>query len=649
MRIRFSLGSLAFLLLLSIVSCTRKTESLREFRYSDSLEVATLKEKALSFQYTQPDSSIILLKKMGELCHRNKNNDGLIDNYRISCSVYGIVLREPKLSKLYADSAWNLSQQEGNEHLIYKGHFALGSYYTANEDYPNAIHHLLLALQLQPKPVDSNNYVFICSHLAAIYTAQESYRSAIRYYQPVIDYVGSGKDTAKMILVHINQAINFAKLKEFPNCKQHLFYAKMLLDYHNDSSLRPFLYCNIGSYYFDVQNADSCLFYLKKAIAIGNINRKKNNNTDGIENSYLVLIRQYIKLGDYSLAGRAITELDQIMDTNRLNMQDRLDYYESVYRYNKYNKNTHSALQALEKSNEIKKIVSDSVVKKTMLNHEKELKKIGGEKLILEKNHKLKRQELYIVIISICALLFLFSSLAIYLYWKKKKLLEQVKWKFKEQQLVLEQEKSLLQLQIDERNRIAHEMHDDLGSTTTSMNIGLELLNVDPTSQEALSIINKAIGAFNNQINEIIWSQNVQNNHFSTFKDYIHRFAYNFLKESKIQLEWQEQDVAFDFIILGHIRRRIYLSIKELLNNVVKHAHASKVIINIKIEQKPDTLIVHVIDNGIGFKLKQADTTKTNQGGIGIISMKREIEKLQGTISWMEDNGIHVFITMPLR
>ncbi|MBP6812013.1 MAG: hypothetical protein KA138_10865, partial [Saprospiraceae bacterium] len=68
--------------------------------------------------------------------------------------------------------------------------------------------------------------------------------------------------------------------------------------------------------------------------------------------------------------------------------------------------------------------------------------------------------------------------------------------------------------------------------------------------------------------------------------------------------------------------------IQELTNNVVKHAKADHLLL--QLIHRDDTLTIIAEDNGKGFDVKKA----MNQKGLGLSSIESRVKFLQGTIEW---------------
>jgi signal transduction histidine kinase len=90
----------------------------------------------------------------------------------------------------------------------------------------------------------------------------------------------------------------------------------------------------------------------------------------------------------------------------------------------------------------------------------------------------------------------------------------------------------------------------------------------------------------------------------------------------------------------GDKRRNIFLSLKETLNNVLKHAEATSV--NISIETN-HSLKIMVADNGKGI-----DINNIRQFGNGLNNMKRRMESIGGTFSIENKAGTCTILELPL-
>jgi signal transduction histidine kinase len=243
---------------------------------------------------------------------------------------------------------------------------------------------------------------------------------------------------------------------------------------------------------------------------------------------------------------------------------------------------------------------------------------------------------LYVVVSILLAFVVYFA----FKFFEKRKNNEILHLLHQQQMFEIETQKALTQTQINERNRIAQEMHDDLGSSLTSVSMAVEMFNQNPNNTKSIQTINQSIGNLHQQVNEIVWSLNMRNDKVQNLLAYIHRFARNFLEEAHISLHWEESDDFKNIPIEGIVRRTLYLSSKELLNNIVKHAQASNVWISVNLEGRVMQLTIK--DDGQGFDVNQVVTEEGN--GNGLKNLQQNIQIINGTIEWKNENGTIVVI-----
>jgi two-component system sensor histidine kinase DegS len=93
------------------------------------------------------------------------------------------------------------------------------------------------------------------------------------------------------------------------------------------------------------------------------------------------------------------------------------------------------------------------------------------------------------------------------------------------------------------------------------------------------------------------------------------------------------------------VKAILFRSVREALNNIVKHAQATNV--TVRIQQDNSDIVVSIADDGIGFD-PQAFLTKGN--GFGLLSIRESLERLGGRleIRTKEDPGSLVLLRLPL-
>lgn len=207
-----------------------------------------------------------------------------------------------------------------------------------------------------------------------------------------------------------------------------------------------------------------------------------------------------------------------------------------------------------------------------------------------------------------------------YMYQQRKAHLRQLEF---DKRLALEQE----------RLRIANDMHDDLGSGISALNLRTKFLSEHvegPQLRQQMQELVNQTGKISQQIRETIWTINSRNDTVDSLLTRLHQYALDFFEGSGIHCIVELMPEQNMTPITGAVRREIYLTYKEALHNVLKHARASEVRIRLYTDAA-GKLVIDIRDNGQGF-----DTEKQHDG-LGLSSMRKRIEETGGNFELFSD------------
>ncbi|HQW11916.1 MAG TPA: histidine kinase [Saprospiraceae bacterium] len=183
---------------------------------------------------------------------------------------------------------------------------------------------------------------------------------------------------------------------------------------------------------------------------------------------------------------------------------------------------------------------------------------------------------------------------------------------------------------VEERNRIASEMHDDLGSGLTTilfLSDRLKKKHPNPQTDEIVSKIESNSKSLVSNMSEIIWTMNSRFDDALNLAGYMRSYASEFLTSNDMPLNFFISDNCGSQPIVGSKRRDLFLIYKEILHNAVKHSKSK--LISIKIDCS-EILIVTIDEiGGKGFDPAQAD-----ENGNGLYNMKKRVEAINGTIDF---------------
>lgn len=198
------------------------------------------------------------------------------------------------------------------------------------------------------------------------------------------------------------------------------------------------------------------------------------------------------------------------------------------------------------------------------------------------------------------------------------------------------------------RNRVARDLHDDVGSTLSTISI-LSTMAKTTLSQDAAQA-EKYIAkiADNSQqmmdaMDDIVWSIKPMNDSMQKIVARMREFASGALEPKNIDVEFHVDEEVLDLKLNMESRRDLFLIFKEAVNNISKYSDSNHVTIYIKYVQK--RLMLKIKDNGIGFDINTADN------GNGISNMKKRAAMLNGRIKWYsdKDSGTYVLLNIPVN
>jgi signal transduction histidine kinase len=206
------------------------------------------------------------------------------------------------------------------------------------------------------------------------------------------------------------------------------------------------------------------------------------------------------------------------------------------------------------------------------------------------------------------------------------------------QKVILEKQAELE----NERKRIAADMHDDLGSGLTKIAY-LSRTALQSDAENNLMKIRKTASELVENMSELIWVMKEENNTLEDLATYIKSYAVEYLENNNIDFGIEIPENCEAIPVDGKARRHIFLSVKECLHNIVKHAHAKHVSMTITVDEK---LKIRIHDDGVGIDTNLVVGTV---GGNGLKNMKARVESMSGEFSIDNSDGTAIHFMIPIR
>lgn len=159
------------------------------------------------------------------------------------------------------------------------------------------------------------------------------------------------------------------------------------------------------------------------------------------------------------------------------------------------------------------------------------------------------------------------------------------------------------------RNQIVADLHDEVGSTLSSIAIMSKVLRKNLTTKDpsSLPVLDKILSTSKDTIlnlRDTVWAINPENDSFEKLLEKMRSFAYEMLVNEGIELNYQNSLIKDKVLKISmEQRRNVYLMFKECVHNIVKHSAATKVHITIK--KHDEGFSININDNGKGFDKSQ--------------------------------------------
>lgn len=199
------------------------------------------------------------------------------------------------------------------------------------------------------------------------------------------------------------------------------------------------------------------------------------------------------------------------------------------------------------------------------------------------------------------------------------------------------------------RTQIAQDLHDEVGGQLTRMALSSELSQRLPgLSAEdlkgRLGEIGGGIRAVGRALREVIFAINPDFDRFSEMQAYLREAAREFFRGTEVELTFDFPEPAADPVLSPVFKRQLLFLYKEALQNIAKHAEASRVWISFSLSA-PGRFRLKVRDNGRGFEVSRVPVNGYNHGLSGIhkraqgIGAKAEIYSRLGEGTGVEVEG----------
>jgi Signal transduction histidine kinase len=205
------------------------------------------------------------------------------------------------------------------------------------------------------------------------------------------------------------------------------------------------------------------------------------------------------------------------------------------------------------------------------------------------------------------------------------------------------------------RNKIAQDLHDDVGSTLSSIALYSQVAKIYSQQQQPEALkstidkISDTAGEMIVEMNDIVWAINPRNDSMGTILQRMESFARPLMASRNIRFYF-EVDEGLQHINLGMTRRKnFYLIFREAVNNILKYADCSTVWVKVQLQHHQ--LELSVRDDGKGFELQKVQINASQSlSGNGLRNMQMRAAEIKGrlTINTQPGQGVSIHLVFPV-
>lgn len=494
---------------------------------------------------------------------------------------------------------------------------------------------------------DTARAATVMSNIALVYQQQHNFKQAERYLRMAETKAKPLSSKVALGTIYNTMGILYAEHDQFDSAAKFFELSTAIREKLNDNTAVVWNYNNLGGLYVYMKKYDLGILYLNKALdkfkELGNYDGQ-TSVVNNLGELYLNL-GQYAKAYDYFRYSRQLYEKTHTPEYLEILYTNFASYYKKTGDYK--NATLYSdSLVALKDSlygNRLDQSIAEMQVKFDVEKKDLEIAKHRAELEAKERQAYIKN----IVIVSIVALTGLLAALGV-VFYRKKRVEQQAKL---EAEIASQKEirtKAILEAEEKERRRIAQDLHDGVGQMLSAAKLNLSNLDskFPEKNPEQETAMHNALSLLDDSAKEVrAVSHNMMPNTLikfglaSAIREFITKLGQ--APTLKVDLEI----VGLDERLENQVETVLYRVIQEIVNNIIKHAQASQ--IAMQLIRHETEINVMIEDNGVGFDTSGIDSFD----GLGLKGIKTRIELLNGSVHFDSaiGRGTTVIIDIPVN
>jgi len=574
------------------------------------------------------DSAAACYIKMHELSQKMDYLNGDLKYYANYTYILNQQGNYAKSLKLNLESL-ELAKKKGTKEQVAICLFNTGSSYNNMAKYNEAISYYLQAVKVFEELNLNKNLAVAYDNIGGVFSNIGQPDKGFKYHIKAFEKAQQIGDSAEIATAGLNAGMQLNKLNRLKEAEKYINIALDVAQKIKSTYLEISANIALAEIYVKQNRTDKSIDYALRAFKSATAIDSKYSEMEALK----ILARCYYLKKDFP---STIKYGEKAISFGRKNgiTADLAGIYKVVSSAYAETNNYKAGYENLMISKNLQDVANEKEVTKEIEQLEINYQTTKKENQILELQQVKKQQQLLIWGLTAgISVILLISSLIYKNYRQKRKLmlsdvtLQQQKINELETEKRLLATRSVLQGQEEERTRLAKDLHDGLGSILSGAKYSFShvksTLTISPENSLAfdrsIALLDTSIKELRRIAHNMMPEALVRFGLDTALKD----FCESIDQSHALQVTYQSFELNDDTIPQSKTSS-IYRIIQELVNNILKHAHAQTALV--QLIKKEDVLSITVEDDGQGFN---PDILKNNTG-IGYLNLKKRIAYING-------------------
>ncbi|WP_109697857.1 ATP-binding protein [Chitinophaga deserti] len=616
-----------------------------EHHKEDTALVKLLVDYAIDLQEVDDDTAMIVLDKALAISHKLKY-DGQLGMINCARATSFINLGQFDSSRVYYRIALGYMIEDGNHTYAGISWTGIGNVELQTGRIDSAAHAFLNGLDYYRKAKDTFRLADGYNGLSIAFSQMGQLEKSLGYLKQADSLYMNKKDSMNHVKMLINMGDKYGRLGRPAEAAVSFREAIRISDLSRFQFGRFYSRVAVGELFANNKtHLDSALLFLRQAEEIA---KSVNIPSLYISSMQVTFGLAHFEAGQYSIAreyllraepalrevGHVQTLMQHFLLLTKVNMKLGLknESLSALGNYIMYR-------DSVQKTDVTGK-VNELETKYRMLEKDKSL--ADQQLAITKKDLEIRNKGMMMTGLAGGLLLVLALAAGLFIHFRQKQQLQLQEMRLMQKESELAMAKATMEGEEKERARIARNLHDGAGSILSGVKLYLSSLETQYSELTGSASYRNTLGLLNEAVTEI---RDTSHNLMPKllFEDGLdaaaHAYCDKLGRNNALEFEYQSYGEPMRFN--SHFELMAYRMLQELLGNVIKHAEASHVMVQLNFS--PDAFSMTVEDNGKGIGEPKEGT------GIGLYSLKARAAAFRGTMEIdTSPDGTSIYLEFPI-